>query len=85
MTVPRETSPLEALHGGWPFGPGPDQWRWYLERRGSVAAQSAGVHVCCAECKQSVTRVGKWAMSWESLKPQIALHVMQVHSEHVTG
>lgn len=80
-----EPSPLEQLHGGWPFGPGPDQWPWFTQQRGATEIQAEGIHVVCAECLQSVSRINNWRMSWESLKPQIALHVMQVHLEQVTG
>lgn len=76
---------LEGLHGGWPFGPGPDQWPVRVEWRGPVGAgdgfQPEGAHLLCVECGQGVTRLGNWAHSLASLKPQIAAHVMQVHLE----
>lgn len=78
---------LEALHGGWPFGPGPELWPVVVEWReaagtqGAAGTQAAGAHLCCKECGQSVTRLGRWAHTLASLKPQIAAHVMQVHLE----
>lgn len=82
--VSRETA-LEALHGGWPFGPGPDRWRVHVEAREATEIQPDGAHLLCSECGQSITRLGTWSVTLESLKPQIAAHVMQVHPEAVTG
>ena len=81
------TTPLEQLHGGWPFGPGPNRWQVCVRDREATVApdQPAGLHLVCSWCSQSITRLGNWSVTLESLKPQIAAHVMQVHSEHVTG
>jgi len=81
------TSPLEELHGGWPFGPGPDRWNVHVKYLDATptGSQAAGLHLACSWCGQSITRLGAWSVTLESLKPQIALHVMQVHSGHVTG
>ena len=85
MSVPRETDPLTGLHSGWPFGDGPDQWPWTVEQRPATDIQPAGAHLVCGRCDQSITRLGTWAHRWAALKPQVAAHVMQVHSDHVTG
>lgn len=77
-------TPLEELNGGWPFGPGPDQWRVHVEDRPATEIQPPGAHLCCSWCTQSITRLGTWSVTLESLKPQIAAHVMQVHPGHVT-
>ena len=78
---------LEDLHGGWPFGPGPDRWPVTVIQHGATPVQPEGIHLVCAHpgCGQSITRLGWWQHTWESLKPQVALHVMQVHSGHVSG
>ena len=85
MTVPRETSALKALNAGWPFGPGPGQWRWRIEHQPATPIQDAGLHLVCAACGQSITRLGAWAHTLASLTPQIAAHVMQVHSGAAVG
>lgn len=74
---------LEKLHGGWPFSDGPAQWSWFLEEQPGTAIQPAGLHMCCGECRQSMTRLTGWSHTLASLKPQIAAHVMQVHSDKI--
>lgn len=72
---------LEGLHGGWPFGPGPELWPVIVDWQDGTPSQPAGPHLLCTECGQSITRLGRWSHTLVSLKPQIAGHVMQVHLE----
>jgi hypothetical protein len=76
---------LEGLHGGWPFGPGPELWPVTVgwQEATPTGSQAAGAHLLCKECGQSVTRLGPWVHTLAGLKPQIAAHVMQVHLELV--
>jgi hypothetical protein len=69
----------------WPFGEGPLEWRFTVEWRPATDtdSQPSGLHLLCGECGQSMTRLGAWAHTLASLKPQISLHVMQVHREQV--
>ena len=89
MTVPHETRPLsieDMGHGGWALGPGPDTWPLTVKwgEATETGSQPEGAHLVCAGCGQSVTRLGNWMHTWESLKPQVALHVMQVHQDSLT-
>jgi hypothetical protein len=74
---------FEGLHDGWAFGIGPELWPVTVEQRGGTPNQPPGLHLVCAleGCGQSMTRLGNWAHTLASLKPQIAAHVMQVHLE----
>jgi hypothetical protein len=80
-----ERHPLEDLHGGWPFGPGPDEWPVRLQELGATDIQPEGMHLLCDRCGQSVSRLGRWSFTLAGLKPQIAAHVMQVHSGELPG
>jgi hypothetical protein len=72
---------LEKLHDGWPFGQGPADWPLRFEQQPATEMQPAGLHLCCGECGQSMTRLGEWGHTLASLKPQVAGHVMQVHAD----
>jgi hypothetical protein len=76
-----QAAALARLNGGWPFGPGPEVWSVVIEWREAAGTQPAGAHLCCRDCRQSITRLGNWAHTLASLKPQIAAHVMQVHPD----
>ena len=69
----------------WVFGPGPDRWPIAVQHQPETAtgSQPEGLHVVCARCGQSVTRLGNWSVTLETLKPQVAAHVMQVHEAEV--
>lgn len=74
---------LEGLNNGWPFSDGPNGWPVFVEHQAATKIQPEGLHLCCGQCRQSVTRLGSWAHTLASLKPQIAGHVMQVHAEQI--
>jgi hypothetical protein len=67
----------------WPFGPGPYGWplQFVGQPETETGSQPAGLHLCCGECGQSMTRLGQWGHTLETLKPQISLHVMQCHAD----
>lgn len=67
----------------WPFSEGPLEWPVLFvgQPETETGSQPAGLHLCCGQCGQSMSRLGAWAHTLDSLKPQIAAHVMQVHLE----
>jgi hypothetical protein len=79
------TTALTKLNGGWPFGPGPNLWALVLVEQAANEIQPEGIHLACAACGRSITRIGGWSVTLAGLKPQVAAHVMQVHPDAIMG